>query len=106
MRSSRLTRIGMGALAACVALASGPVRGEDKPWTLDQNNWQLGKDLLPETVLNRVKSGDYSYKVVPVDPDKFKGNYSKKFWEASEANAGKFVPERAMKRAIERLRRK
>jgi hypothetical protein len=63
---------------------------QDKPWTLDQNNWQLGKDLLPEVVLNRVKSGEYYYKVVPVDPVKLKQNYSKKFWEASEGNDGKF----------------
>jgi hypothetical protein len=62
----------------------------DKPWTLDANNWQLAKDLLPEVVLNRVKNGEYSYQVVPVDPEKFKQNYSKKFWEASESNAGKY----------------
>ncbi len=80
------------AVACMVVLANGLARAEDeaKPWTLDSNNWQLGKDLLPEVILNRVKNGDYSYKVVPVDPDKFRQNYSKKFWEASEANAGKF----------------
>src|SRR5262249_40744492 len=63
---------------------------DQKPWVLDSNNWQQGKDLLPEPILNRVKNGEYHYKVVPVDPEKFKQNYSKKFWEASEANAGKF----------------
>jgi uncharacterized protein DUF1329 len=85
-------RWGVGMLGLVVLLAGGPARAEDdnKPWTLDQNNWQLGKDLLPEVVLNRVKNGDYSYKVVPVDPEKFRQNYSKKFWESSEANAGKF----------------
>ena len=60
------------------------------PWTLDSNNWQQGKDLLPEVVLKRVQSGEYSYKVVPVDPEKFKQNYSQKFWDASKANAGKY----------------
>jgi len=80
------------ALVLAVVLGSARVWADDqgKPWTLDQNNWQLGKDLLPEVVLNRVKSGEYSYKVVPVDPVKLKQNYSKKFWEASEANEGKF----------------
>jgi hypothetical protein len=80
------------AMALAIVLAAGPTRAEDnlKPWTLDSNNWQLGKGLLPDVVLNRVKSGEYYYKVVPVDPDKFKQNYSKRFWEASEANAGKF----------------
>ena len=54
------------------------------------NNWQEGKDLLPEVVLRRVKSGDYWFKVVPVAPDTFKQNYSRKFGGASEANAGKY----------------
>jgi len=78
------------ALAGLMATAAARAEDDQKPWTLDQNNWQLGKDLLPDVVLNRVKNGDYSYKVVPVDPVKFKQNYSKKFWEASEANDGKF----------------
>jgi len=77
-------------LAVAFNARQGRADGQDKPWTLDQNNWQLGKDLLPEVVLNRVKSGEYYYKVVPVDPEKLKQNYSKKFWEASESNAGKF----------------
>jgi len=74
-----------------------PLRAEDaaKPWVLDSNNWQLGKDLLPEAILNRVKNGEYSYKVVPVDPVKFKQNYSQKFWDASEANAGKYAVDEA-----------
>jgi hypothetical protein len=85
-------RFHMWAVAGLMLLVTAPAMAQDgdKPWVLDQNNWQLGKDLLPEVILNRVKSGDYSYKVVPVDPDKFKQNYSKKFWEASEANAGKY----------------
>jgi hypothetical protein len=79
-------------MTLALALGAGMVRAEDagKPWTLDSNNWQLGKDLLPEQILNRVKNGEYSFKIVPVDPDKLKQNYSKKFWEASESNAGKF----------------
>ena len=38
--------------------------------------------------MKRVKNGDYWYRVVPVDPEKFKRNYSDAFWRASEANAG------------------
>ncbi len=78
--------------ALTVMFVREPVLAQEdsKPWTLDSNNWQLGKDLLPEVVLNRVKSGEYYFKVVPVDPEKLKQNYSKKFWEASESNAGKF----------------
>jgi hypothetical protein len=86
-------------LLAVVVLVAGSVRAEEtgaaggndmQPWTLDQNNSQLGKDLLPEVILNRVKNGEYWYRVVPVDPEKFKQNYSKRFWEASEANDGKY----------------
>jgi hypothetical protein len=79
-------------LIALVLLLAPAVRAEDQPktWTLDSNNWQLGKDLLPEVILNRVKNGEYHYQVVEVDPEKFKQNYSKKFWDASESNAGKY----------------
>jgi uncharacterized protein DUF1329 len=62
----------------------------DKPWILDSNNWQLATDLLPEPVLNRVKHGEYWYRVVPVDPEEFKKNYSQAFWTASAANDGKY----------------
>lgn len=64
--------------------------GDGKSWILDSNNWQQAEGMLPPVVLERVKKGDYWYKVVPVDPDEFKTNYSKKFWDATEANAGKF----------------
>ena len=82
------------AVAAFVvtAFTPGPA-GADEPgksWILDSNNWQQGQDLLPQVVLDRVKKGDYWYKVVPVDPEIFHQNYSKAFWAASEANAGKF----------------
>jgi len=64
--------------------------GEGKSWILDSNNWQQAENMLPPVVIERVKKGDYWYKVVPVDPEQFKANYSKKFWDASEANAGKY----------------
>jgi hypothetical protein len=90
----------LGLALACGAIpTAGPVSAQEggaaavdqqKPWVLDSNNWQLAKDMLPEVVLNRVKSGEYHFNVVPVDPDKFRSLYSKKFWEASEANAGKY----------------
>ena len=86
--------VGVGVLALAFAGAlsrSSPARADElKAWILDSNNWQQAKDLLPEVVLERVKKGEYWYKVQPVDPEKFKQNYSKAFWEASEANAGKF----------------
>ena len=45
---------------------------------------------VAQVVLNRVKNGDYWYNIYDVDPAEFKNNYSQEFWDASEANAGKF----------------
>jgi hypothetical protein len=86
-------RIPMLALAATVCLTMTPAAraaSDDQPWVLDANNWQEGKDLLPDPVLKRLKDGQYWFKVVPVDPQKFKDNYSKKFWDATAANEGKY----------------
>ncbi|GIW42531.1 MAG: hypothetical protein KatS3mg076_3108 [Candidatus Binatia bacterium] len=72
--------------------AGAAVQGEEKlePWILDQNNWQQAEGLLPDVVLKRVRDGDYWFRVQPVDPEKFKQNYSQRFWEATEANEGKY----------------
>src|SRR5215813_4837113 len=80
------------AIAAALVLDAALARAasDDKPWILDANNWQEGKDLLPEPVVKRLQAGEYWFKVVPVDPAKYKSNYSKKFWDATEANMGKF----------------
>ena len=75
-------------LTTSASAADAPAPG--KEWILDSNNWQQAQDMLPPVVLERVKKGDYWFKVVSVDPDQFKQNYSKKFWDASEANAGKY----------------
>ncbi len=83
----------MKARLACsiVMLMLGSVAGaEDAPWVLSANNWQQAEDLLPAPVLERVKRGDYTFKIVPVDPEKFRANYSRRFWEASTANEGKY----------------
>ncbi len=80
-------------LAVAVAVLGGaPVQAadQDKPWTLDANNWQEGTDLLPEPVVKRLKNGEYWFNVVPVDPKKFHDNFAKKFWDASAANDGKY----------------
>lgn len=81
------------AVAALIALAGSTPRAmaaDDQPWILDANNWQEGKDLLPEPVLKRLQKGEYWFKVVGVDPKKFNSNYSQKFWDASKANEGKY----------------
>jgi len=63
---------------------------KDQPWTLDANNWQEGKDLLPDPVVKHLQKGEYWFKVVPVDPAKFHRNYSAAFWDATTANEGKY----------------
>ena len=88
-RTMRMLRLGLAAAALCV-VAPAARAADDQPWVLDANNWQEGKDLLPEPVVKRLKDGQYWFKVVPVDPKKFKENYSKKFWDATAANAGKY----------------
>ena len=67
-------RIPMLALAATVCLTMAPAAraaSDDQPWVLDANNWQEGKDLLPDPVLKRLKDGQYWFKVVPVASQNF-----------------------------------
>jgi hypothetical protein len=79
-----LTLLALSGRAFADTVANG------QSWILDSNNWQQAQDLLPPPVLDRVKKGDYWFKVQPIDPEKFKHNYSDAFWAASEANAGKY----------------
>ncbi len=83
-----IVAIAMATTFAAPAFAESAAMGE--PWVLDSNNWQQAEKLLPEVVLERIKKGDYWYTVQPVDPEKFKANYSPQFWAATEANAGKY----------------
>ena len=59
-------------------------------WTLNKDNWQKAEGLLPDVVLKRVKAGDYTFTVAPIDDQKFKENYTSNYWAASEANEGKY----------------
>jgi len=82
------------AAAAVLALPSS-VLAEGQPlpegaWTLSKDNWQKAENLLPDPVLKRVKAGDYTFTVVPLDDQKFKENYTADYWAASEANEGKY----------------
>jgi hypothetical protein len=78
------------AMVFLVVLAVLPVQAADEPWVLDASTAERGKDLLPEAVMKRVRAGEYRFKVVPADPARFRDNYSKAFWDASAANAGKY----------------
>jgi hypothetical protein len=86
-------RCRFAALAVMIAMlcdGSAARAADDRPWILDANNWQEGKDLLPEPVLKRLQKGEYWFKVVPVDPQQFRKNYSQAFWDATAANEGKY----------------
>src|SRR5215468_5856522 len=86
------THLVAAALVGLLVVQGAPARAgsDDQPWTLDANNWQEGKDLLPDPVVKHLQKGDYWFKVVPVDPAKFRHNYSKAFWDATESNEGKY----------------
>src|SRR5215468_2872368 len=76
---------------AVLVLAASPARAaDDGEYTLDQSNWQKAEGLLPDPVLKRLKAGDYTFRVVPLDAQKFHENYSTTYWAASEANEGKY----------------
>ncbi len=77
---------------AAVAVLSSPSRGraEEGEYVLDSSTWQKAEGLLPDPVLKRIKAGDYQLKVVPLDAQKFRENYSTSFWAATETNEGKY----------------
>ena len=90
MTNRPLALAGLLTVAFAMVIGSCPTVHADDTWILDANNWQEGEKLLPDPVLKRLKAGEYWFKVVPVDPAKFKSNYSKTFWDATAANAGKY----------------
>lgn len=59
-------------------------------WILDSATWKAAEGMLPPAVLQRVRSGDYWYTVVPVAPAALRGHYSPAFWTASTANAERY----------------
>ena len=76
--------------AALLAVGALTAAADEQPWTLEASNWEKGKDLLPEPVVKRLQKGEYWFKVVPADPEKFHHNYSQAFWDATAKNAGKY----------------
>lgn len=58
--------------------------------TIDSSNIDRYRALLPDPVARRVERGQYYFKLVDVDPKKFRANYTDRFWQASKQNAGRF----------------
>jgi len=61
------------------------------PLVIDQHNAAAYAGLFPEPVLRRLELGQYRFSLVPVDAEKFRANYTDRFWEASKSNAGKYA---------------
>jgi uncharacterized protein DUF1329 len=92
MKTIRNFVLGIGSLALLLAPAAGVAADskQDPEYTLDSTTWQKAEGLLPDPVLKRIKAGDYSFHVVPVDAQKFHENFTSAYWAASEANEGKY----------------
>lgn len=88
-KTSRLV-LAVAAMMLAVAPMGAGAADEGEGYTLGKDNWQKAEGLLPDPVLKRVKAGDYNFKVVPLDEQKFRENYSTSYWAASEANEGKY----------------
>jgi hypothetical protein len=66
-----------------------PASAELKPGDkLDKSNCQEAKGMLPEHIMEKFCDGKYSAEIIEVKDEQFQ--YSKKFMEGSEANAGKY----------------
>ena len=70
-------------------LCAGVAAGDDAVRITAANAGDY-KALLPEPVYARVVAGQYVLPVVPVDAARFRANYSDRFWQASQANRGKY----------------
>ncbi len=74
---------------AGAARAADEAGGALKPgMTLDQSNWQLAKDLLPEEILDHYKTGGYSNPIVDYPLGMYQ--WPPDFKASTEKNAGQY----------------
>src|SRR5262245_39672372 len=92
MRSSwwarRAAAIAAMLIVACAC--GGAASGDEPAVRIDKNNVESYKAVLPQPVYDRVRAGDYVLPLVPVDAQRFRANYTDRFWKASAANQGKY----------------
>jgi Protein of unknown function (DUF1329) len=62
----------------------------EEPTRIDKSNVDGFKALLPVSVYDRVRAGEYVLPLIPVDAEQFRANYTERFWKTSAANKGKF----------------
>jgi hypothetical protein len=80
------------ALAALLAADhKHPGQAASAPFVIDEHNAGDYENLFPDAVFRRLKLGEYRFTVVPVDPTRFRANYTDRFWKASKANAEKYA---------------
>jgi hypothetical protein len=91
VREPERSRLGSACFCAALLLISVTAHGADKPYQVTSRNADEYKSLLPAPIYARVKRGQYSLSVVPVDAARFRANYTEGFWRASAANKGKFA---------------
>lgn len=90
MCSARRRVVSLALLACASMMEVGPARGAEEPLRIGRDNVERYQALLPASVYERVKSGDYVLSVVPVDGARFRANYTDRFWQASRDNQGRF----------------
>ena len=91
MRPTALVRCAAamaGALVLCAGAASA--RAADERVRIGKDNVGPYQALLPQPVYDRVRAGEYVLTLVPVDRERFRANYTDRFWKASTANRGKY----------------
>jgi hypothetical protein len=89
-RSARCAAALAAALTIVWASAARSRAAADTGQRIDKSNVEAHKALLPVSVYDRVRAGEYVLTVVPVDAQRFRANYTDRFWKASAANQGKF----------------
>lgn len=88
MRSSFVSLLAFAGLLPLRAAGADSPAG---PYVITKANVAQYEELLPSSIAHRVELGQYELKVVPIDPKRFRANYSERFWEASAENAGKYT---------------
>ena len=86
----RRASIQVAALLAMASSAAAHATEPEAPFTITTANLATYRALLPESIAHRVELGQYTIPVAPVDPARFRANYTERFWKASAANAGKY----------------
>src|ERR1043166_4375896 len=90
MQWSLCTGWGLAVLAAAsLTVFTAPASAELKPGDkLDKSNCQEAKGMLPDYVMEKFCDGKYAAEIIEVKDEAYQ--YSKKFRDGTEANAGKY----------------